>query len=86
MSTEEAHRRLQAALDRLEAAARRLADRRPPAADADAEIAALRDERDRLSAALDKTEADRARLERTSRAASDRLEAAAARLKTTIGG
>ncbi len=79
MSAAQAKRRLQKALDLLEAAARALKDRAASAAESGGEA-------DTLSAELDKARADNAALAETAEAASARLDAAVVRLKAAMEG
>ncbi len=81
MSAAKAQRRLQKALDRLEAAARTLKERAGAG-----EVDTLRADRDRLSAELDKARADYAALAQTAEAASARLDDAVVRLKAAMEG
>ncbi len=85
-----AQQRLQKALDRLEAAAdglsERAAAREAIDGEADGEAVALRADRDRLSADLDKLRQDYAALERVAGTASTRLDDAIDRLKGAMEG
>jgi hypothetical protein len=75
MSTAKAQERLQAAFDRLEAAARALKDNAQ--GDGNAET---------LQADLDKARADNAALAKITESASGRIDAAVTRLRTVLEG
>jgi len=77
MSPTEAQKKLEAALDRLESAARSLKEQ------AAAGGAPLRDQQ-QLAADLEKMRNDYAALEQVTETATDRLDAAIARLKTAL--
>ncbi len=79
MSPTQAQQKLESALDRLEAAARRLREQ------AAAGSAPPGDEQ-QLSADLEKMRGDYAVLEQVTETATARLDAAIARLKTTLEG
>ena len=79
MSPRQAQQKLESALDRLEAAARRLREQ------ADAGSASPGDEQ-QLNADLEKMRGDYAALEQVTETATARLDAAIARLKTTLEG
>ena len=93
MSTAKAQKRLHKAFDRLESAARALKDRAQgdgagagsdPGSD-NAALDALRAERDRLAGELETMRKDHAALEQVTETASTRIDAAVARLKSTLG-
>jgi peptidoglycan hydrolase CwlO-like protein len=75
MSTTKAQERLQAAFDRLEAAARALKD----SAQGDDKV-------ETLQAELDKARADNAALAKVTDSASSRIDAAAVRLRSVLDG
>ncbi len=77
MSPTQAQQKLEAALDRLEAAARRLKEQA-------AAGGAPQGDQQQLSADLEKMRNDYAALERVTETATDRLDAAIARLKTAL--
>jgi seryl-tRNA synthetase len=77
MSPIQAQQKLEAALDRLEAAARRLKEQA-------AAGGAPQGDQQQLSADLEKMRNDYAALEQVTETATDRLDAAIARLKTAL--
>ncbi len=77
MSPTQAQQKLEAALDRLEAAARRLKEQA-------AAGGAPQGDQQQLSADLEKMRNDYAALEQVTETATDRLDAAIARLKTAL--
>ena len=86
MTTADAQIRLQAALDRLESAARALNERAGAANGAEAEIAALKDDCERLRAELEVVRRERAALAEINETASRRLDSAIVRLKGAMEG
>ncbi len=79
MSPTQAQQKLEAALDRLEAAARRLKEQA-------AAGGAPQGDRQQLTADLEKMRNDYAALERVTETATDRLDAAIAHLRTALEG
>ena len=79
MSTAKAQERLQAAFDRLEAAARALKDRAQGDAAGDSNVEALQAE-------LEKARADNAALSKVTESASARIDAAVTRLRSVLDG
>ena len=79
MSPTEAQQKLEAALDRLEAAARRLKEQA-------AAGGAPQGDQQQMSADLEKMRNDYAALEQVTETATGRLDAAIARLKTALEG
>ncbi len=79
-SFDKARDRLDKAIDRLEAAAANL----PAASNGDADIEALRAERDRLAATLDDMQRKHADLHTASEAVSMRLDSAIGRMRSVL--